>query len=146
MKILKQKKTSATTNAQAELARSGGIFDQKKCVEYEKIKFSATTCNGGVPIEQIPPGGTCVPDKVKTPPAPKCLKYETVTPGSVIKGKIDTYINSPERQIELADTLNGALNSLFSALINKFESQGLSGLGSKVKQLDYSGIWRIWVK
>ncbi|MEK7106384.1 MAG: hypothetical protein AAB895_03425, partial [Patescibacteria group bacterium] len=129
---LQNKQSNAVANAQAELARSGGIFDQKKCIEYEKVKFSATTCNGGVPIEQIPPDKTCVPDKPKTVSAPKCLKYETVTPGSVIKGKIDTYINSPERQIELADTLNDALNALFSSLINKFESQGLSGLGSKV--------------
>lgn len=61
---------------------------------------------------------------------PKCIRYETVTPGSVIKTKVDTYINSPERQAELAKTLNDSLNSLFSVLVNRFIDQGLSGLGS----------------
>lgn len=98
---LNKKKNTAVSNAQAELARNGGVFDQKKCIQQSK-----------------------------TPPF-DCVRYETVTPGSVIKTKIDTYINSPERQIELSKTLNDGLNSLFSILINTFENQGLSSLGSK---------------
>ncbi len=62
--------------------------------------------------------------------APKCLKWETVTPGSTIKDKVSTYVNSPERQLELARTINDSLNALFTALISKFQRQGLSSLSS----------------
>ncbi len=133
---LNKQKNNAVETARAEIQRGNGVLDQKKCVEYEKITFSgARTCNGGIPEDELMPGTTCIPDKPnKTPTnnAPRCIKYETVTPGSVIKSKIDTYINSPERQIELANTINSALNALFAALITKFEDQGLSSLGSKV--------------
>ncbi len=61
-----------------------------------------------------------------------CLKYEIVTPGSLIKGKAETYLNSPERQLELVKTLNDSLNVLFGALISRFENQGLSSLGSGI--------------
>ncbi len=111
---LTEQQTTAEETAKAEIARSGGVLDQKKCVEPKNYDAAST-------------------DPTKN----KCTKYETITPGSVIKAKIDTYINSPERQIELAKTLNDALNSLFAALINKFENQGLSGLGSKVN--NYTG-------
>jgi hypothetical protein len=63
---------------------------------------------------------------------PQCDEWEIVTPGSVIKDKVSTYINSPERQLELAKTVNDSLNAVFSALINKFQNQGLSSLGSRV--------------
>lgn len=129
---LGNQKTNLTENAKAELTRNGGVFDQKKCVEYEKINAGGAPMCNGIPLDQLPPGTTCSSPTTQAPTTtPKCIRYETVTPGSVIKTKIDTYINSPERQIELAKTLNDSLNALFSALINKFETQGLSGLGSK---------------
>lgn len=59
-----------------------------------------------------------------------CTEWETVTPGSTIKDKISTYINSPERQLELANTINQSLNALFTALIAKFQDQGLTSLGT----------------
>jgi hypothetical protein len=64
----------------------------------------------------------------------KCTKWDVVTPGSIIKSKLDTYINSPERQLELVKTINDALNSLFSNLISQFQNQGLSGLSSEKYQ------------
>ncbi len=59
-----------------------------------------------------------------------CAKWEVVTPGSLIKDKISTYINSPERQLELAKTINDSLNLLFTDLIKKLRFNGLSSLGS----------------
>lgn len=97
-------KDSATQNAKDEINRNGGYLDQKKCVEYAPQK-----ADGG---------------------DPRCLVYETVTPGTTIKDKISTYVNSPERQLEMAKTINDSLNALFTALINKFQTQGLSSLGS----------------
>jgi len=61
---------------------------------------------------------------------PVCLQWDTVTPGSIIKDQLSTFVNSPERQLELADTINKALNSVFSALISQFQSQGLPSLSS----------------
>lgn len=118
---LVQKQTTATQNTKDELNRGGGVLDQKKCIQYYpydpvKDKDNPVNANGN---------------------RLRCAKYETVTPGSVIKSKVDTYINSPERQLELARTINDALNALFSALIYKFQNQGLSSLGSSVN--DYAG-------
>jgi hypothetical protein len=132
---LAKEQGKAVTNAQAEIARGGGVLDQKKCVLYaSKATPTRTTGSDSCGIKDSQ--GNCLgsPSSSSTSSnkQPECLKYETVTPGSVIKAKIDTYINSPERQIELAKTLNDALNSLFSSLINKFENQGLAGLSSKV--------------
>lgn len=59
-----------------------------------------------------------------------CPEWKVVTPGSTIKDKVSTYINSPERQLELAKTINDSLYTLFGALINKFRLNGLSSLGS----------------
>lgn len=136
---LENQKAKAVESAKDELNRNQGVFDQKKCVQYEVPKATGPSGPKGTDTCGIkdsqgnclgsPSQSTVTPTQTQTP---KCIKWETVTPGSVIKSKIDTYINSPERQIELADTLNDALNALFSALINKFENQGLSGLGSKV--------------
>lgn len=69
-----------------------------------------------------------------------CTEWETVTPGSVVKDKVSTYINSPERQLELADTLNESLNILFTTLISRFESQdgGLAGLSTSVSKFTNS--------
>jgi hypothetical protein len=128
---LGQEKANATQNAKDELTQNGGFFGQKKCVEYEKLSAGGSVMCNGVPLADLPPGATCTnPTQPAASTTPKCLKYETVTPGSVIKTKVDTYINSPERQAELAKTLNDSLNSLFSVLVNRFIDQGLSGLGS----------------
>lgn len=109
-----QKQTEVTAcNAKAsQILRDG-------CIQGVNTKYTALFASCGATASN--PSGT-----------PKCIRYETVTPGSIIKNKVDTYINSPERQLELAKTLNDSLNALFAALINRFEDQGLSGLSSKV--------------
>lgn len=135
---LENKKSETTASTQEELARNGGFFDQKKCVLYASKATATKPKTGGDSCGIKDSQGNCLgtpsssQSSVTANAKPECLKYETVTPGSVIKAKIDTYVNSPERQIEVADTINDALNALFSALINKFENQGLSGLGSKI--------------
>ena len=62
-----------------------------------------------------------------------CVEWQVITPGSVIQDKISTYVNSPERQLELADTINKSLNALFTALISKLQHEGLSSLGSNIE-------------
>jgi hypothetical protein len=118
---LSQEQTTATENTKDELARNGGVLDQRKCVQYYPYDPIRDRDN------QVNANGNRL----------RCAKYEAVTPGSVIKTKIDTYVNSAERQLELARTMNDALNALFSALIYKFQNQGLSSLSSSVN--NYSG-------
>lgn len=62
--------------------------------------------------------------------AQDCDEWEVVTPGSLIKDKVTTYLNSPERQLEIADTINDVLNVLFANLIDKLRLDGLSSLSS----------------
>lgn len=110
------KKQQAAINAQEqELAWNSGYLSQKKCIEYEQPADYTETFDY----------------TIDTNTSAKCLKYETVTPGSTIKDKISVYINSPERQLELADSLNESLNALFSGLLSGFQTQGLSSLGTR---------------
>ena len=132
-----KKKENEIANAKAEIDRNGGYLDQKKCAEYEKPKTAHSDkeynlyCTGG-PITGRPSWCASEGDirSGKDVKGQKCLVYETVTPGSTNKTKIDTYVNTPERQLELVRTMDDALNTLFASLLNKFRSQGLSSLGS----------------
>lgn len=104
-------------NTKAELVQNNGFFSQKKCVEFGVTIKNTIGANGKTTMETVV-------DKNK------CVKWETITPGSVIGSKINTYINSPERQLELADTINESLSVLFSSLINTLQNNGLSSLTS----------------
>jgi hypothetical protein len=125
-------------NTKDELSTNNGFFSQKKCVLWQVYD-----ANGLPKTEETEEGdanynaGLDFVDVVsKTKPVndggfSKCIKEETVTPGSIIQGKVDLYVNSPERQLEIADTINSSLNALFSALLTKFQDQGLSSLSSE---------------
>ncbi len=115
-------------NTKQELVQGNGIFNQKKCVEYKIL-----------PKYHFETGQMTTEEKEHT--AENCVKWENISPGSVIQDKISTYINSPERQLELADTINEGLNALFSALIDKYRQSGLTGIGSSLgtDYADYSG-------
>ena len=69
-----------------------------------------------------------------------CTEWETVTPGSLIKDKVSTYLNSPERQLEIADNINEVLSVLFAELINKLRLDGLSSLNSETFNNNSGGI------
>jgi spore coat protein CotF len=58
----------------------------------------------------------------------KCLRYENVTPGSIIAQQAANITNSPVRQLEYADKINEVLGSFFDQLVNRLFSQGLAGL------------------
>jgi len=64
-----------------------------------------------------------------------CTKWEVVTPGSIIKDKISTYVNSPERQLELANDINSILFNAFSNMINSLRDNGIKGLSSSPTDL-----------
>jgi hypothetical protein len=124
-KLLEQQ-TQETQNTKDELAQNNGFLSQKKCVlwqEYDeagKPKYEKSETNStskAITTRYEPEFGECV-------------EWETITPGSIIKDNLSSYINSPQRQAELADSINEVLNNLFSKLIQKFQGQGLSSLSS----------------
>jgi hypothetical protein len=53
---------------------------------------------------------------------------ETQTPGSVIAGKLDKHVNSPEVQLELANDINAVLNALMTQMVSQIMSAGLGSL------------------
>lgn len=115
-----------------ELYQNNGFLSQKKCVLwelYDENNEAVYDLHDEIKTSVSKPSVDEYPNSI-------CVKDEVVTPGSIIKDKLSTYVNSPERQLELADTINESLNSLFSALISKFQNQGLSSLSSE--KYDYT--------
>lgn len=125
--FLQDQQMEQTENAKEELLTNDGFLSQKRCVKWivigEDGKPEMKETPLGSPKEKTTTrpddNDICAPDGV-----------ENITPGSLIKDKVSTYLTSPERQLELTDTINESLNSLFTALISKFVTEGLSSLSS----------------
>jgi hypothetical protein len=136
------KKVSDTRD---ELTQNSGFLSQKTCVKWQVYD------QNGKPKKQINQNydpqndsiNTNAYENVYTTTKPfVCYKiggeccaddgWKVITPGSIIKDKTTNYLNSPERQLELAKTINDSLNALFSVLISKLEGGGLSGLSENV--------------
>jgi len=132
--FLEDQKVTQTNEVKEELQTNGGILSQKKCVKWQMYG------DDGKPKHNTLASGLVVPiyGTSKKSAYDVCLTYEVVTPGSLIKDKVSTYLNSPERQLELADTINESLNALFTALISKFQNQGLSSLSTASDSYVYS--------
>ncbi|MDQ5971198.1 MAG: hypothetical protein QG566_144 [Patescibacteria group bacterium] len=112
-----------TNTAIAELAEGKGFLSQKRCAEYEKDSTYKASDAGEVSGY----AGNRTVDRDKTR---RCIRYEVVTPGSIIAEQTATALTSNIRQLELADSLNESLNAVFSALVNQMIDQGLSSLSS----------------
>lgn len=99
-------------NIQNELNQGNGFLNMRKCVEYSSQGQVGSDNGTGLSNE------------------PVCLRYETITPGSVIAQQVGTITGSPVHQAELADEFNEALGSFFDSLLNKLFSKdsGLAGL------------------
>jgi hypothetical protein len=130
------------TETNQELAQNNGFLSQKTCVKWQVYE------ENGKPKTIMNPnygdGSTDTKSRVNvfTTTKPRvCYRsggdccaseeeggWKIITPGSIIKDKTTSYLNSPERQLELADTINESLNALFSILISKLQGGGLSGL------------------
>ncbi len=134
--------TQKIDETNSELTQNGGFLSQQTCIRWQVYNpdgtplldtsgsdfiegGNATDGQQGVPVysstKPIDDGGKSV-----------CAEYKTITPGSIIKDKTTNYLNSPERQLELAKTINDSLNALFSILISKLEEGGLYGLSDSV--------------
>lgn len=119
-----------STELKDELYQNDGFMSQKKCVLWAPYGPDGKR----LMVESAGPGSMkkySDYSEDKDSEFDKCVKWENVTPGSIIKDKLTTYINSPERQLEMADTINKSLNSLFTNLIEKFRNEGLFGLSQE---------------
>jgi len=122
--IAKQQQQQVTQQ-QNEISENNGFLSQKICVSWKVLNET-----GGTVFDPVQ-------NKIRTTTNPTeaeknnpygCSEYKIITPGSIIRDKTSNYLNSPDRQLELAKTINDSLNALFSVLITKLESGGLMGL------------------
>ncbi len=107
--------------AQKDELTQKDFIGQKKCVEWEA---DATKEDKNHPF-------TLNSTKLNDPDAQdKCIRYETITPGGVTEALINAQITSPIRQLEIANTINESLDSVFTALISQLSTKGFSSLSS----------------
>lgn len=126
--IITQQKEEKIAETKNEISENSGFLSQKKCVEYAKpIKQDVSGLDQSMQIA-IGITNTVVKEE------PVCIKWKVVTPGSLIKDKVNTYLNSPERQLELADDINSILNSVFSNMLSRFADKGLIGITAEKYQ------------
>lgn len=75
-----------------------------------------STTNGTMSTNSILPDGS------------RCLRWEVVTPGSVISNQVNEALTSSIRQLELADSINESLSGIFEGLLTNLMSKGLKNL------------------
>jgi hypothetical protein len=134
--IIEQERKAKTTEVKEELLQNDGFLSQKRCVKYSQ----PTTITRKVDATVGQPGQaqTTKTENISINTTPKCVEWETVTPGTIIKDKLAYYLNSPERQLEIADSINEVLNSVFSMLLSKLADQGVFGITAKERPFAYS--------
>lgn len=108
--------TRKQESATAELLEGKGFLSQKKCAEYA----TNDRADGKNPADPNDNGTL----------GRECIRWETVTPGSLIQEQASSSLTSSTRQLELADSLNESLSAVFQALVNQMISQGLNSLSS----------------
>ncbi|MCX6754577.1 MAG: hypothetical protein NTU81_01980 [Candidatus Nomurabacteria bacterium] len=130
-----------TSETKDEVAQNNGFLSQKTCAEWQiydgpgKPKIKSDIGPAEAPsfannyASSLNEQYVFSPNKSSANPNyDVCTKWNVVTPGSIIKDKLSSYINSPDRQLEVAKTINDSLSSLFSNLLDKFKSNGLASL------------------
>lgn len=105
-----------------EVQRNDGFLDMRTCVEYAPVLDSKT--ENEIRARFGYAANT-------TPTTPQCLKYKTVTPGALISQQASSVLNSPQKQLEMADSINEVLGSFFDQLLNNLYQKGLAGLQTR---------------
>jgi len=132
--------TQQVTAKKEELSQNNGFLSQKTCVQY----MTKATVQQGLDIENgMLPADTdkeSYDDYVlrKYPKGLPCINEKITTPGSIVKDKTTNYLNSPDRQLELAKTINDAINGLFSVLISKLQGGGLTSLSDSAVNTNWN--------
>lgn len=107
-----------------EVQRNEGFLDMRECVEYGPK----------------PHGWDDAEDPNTIGPEQKeCLRYKTVTPGSIISDQAQNILGSPTRQLEMADSINEILGAFFDQVLNNLIQKGLNSLQGNDKNKNYFG-------
>jgi len=136
--------TKQVTSKKEELAQNNGFLSQTTCAQYMTQKAVQAELDienniliaAGIAKESY--ADYVLRKYPDTAPNLPCLQEKVITPGSIIKDKTTNYLNSPERQLELAKTINDSLNAVFSIIISKLEGGGLVGLSDSAIKTDWS--------
>lgn len=147
---LAKRQAEALEAAKSEIDQGNGFISQKECVEWiEDGVYNIKGENGDTitidpgEIEDTGEFEREIADdyfsSINTYNGYKCLRYETITPGSVIQNQVNNALNTSVRQLELADSLNESLGILFQNMVNNLMNKGLSGLKNMANQ-DFSSI------
>ncbi len=107
-----------------EVQRNNGFLDMRTCVEYE-------SANQPHSWEDADPDPTTTTNTNPTGTGPKCIKYKTVTPGSLISSQAQNILGSSTRQLELADSINEILGAVFDQILNGLMQDGLNSLQNR---------------
>lgn len=127
-----------TYEVKDEISQNSGLFNQKECVLWQLYdkngdpeEISDDEYLANPELKSFYKFSEARREPASEYPNDKCVSWKNVTPGSVIKDKLSTYMNSPERQLELADDINSVLNNLFTNLIQNFRNEGILGLSQE---------------
>ena len=153
---INEMQSSATNQFKNEVTTNNGFMSQKTCINYNDDKLkqlqkdlstyqstSNTACNGtGANSDACSSAKASISntqDKIKNF-VRECKDdgWKVITPGSLIKDKVTSYLGSPERQLEIAKTINDSLNAVFSVLISKLEGSGLFGLSDSAVNVNWT--------
>lgn len=133
--FLEDQEMTEVQNVKDELVQNNGFMSQKECLSWKRLDENGATMFDEENHKLLT---TTNPTQAEKENPNGCSDWKIITPGSIIKDKTTNYLNSPERQLELADTINDSLNALFSILISKLEDNGLSGLSDAVVNTDWT--------
>lgn len=127
---------TAQQNVRNELQEGNGFLSMKKCVEYQKPKTvgSVASCEHLDKVDDAEEYAACLEsiNQVNETPLgtkPQCIRYETVTPGSIISEQVANITNATANQLLNADSINEVLGAFFDQLMNRLFSDGLTGAG-----------------
>lgn len=128
---LTQSIATQQANTQTELQQGNGFLGMKNCAQTVADVNKGQVKNSGIN------GSGLISSNI---PDSTCLKWETVTPGSIVQQQVATITNSPVRQAELATQFNQAVGAFFDSMLTQLFTRGLSGIKGVANPSDLNGL------
>ncbi|MDD2262580.1 MAG: hypothetical protein PHC31_11560 [Clostridia bacterium] len=137
-RAISRKVEEATQDVRDEIEQ--GYLNQTECVKWQSFDEDGKPVKKDIRISGLS-GNVAVDIEYHTYPGPQrspndtekndvCVQTKVITPAAHIKAKAEEILQTPTRQLELADNINSVLNSVFSVLLYALQNQGLPGLAS----------------
>lgn len=122
-----------------DLNNGRGFLSWKgECQLYESAQNANNSeveaCRANAIAEGRDPDLGCFPmneDNVSLSDEDTCVEYDVLTPGSIVEQTLGITVNSPLRQLELADSINEIVGAVVTQMVNQvLGGSGLFGLSS----------------